>query len=44
MFKSRLPVHDKEAALMTVIMTPIATCQRLLSQARLLGWSGLSGS
>ena len=44
MFKSRPPVQDKEAGLMMMIMTPIATCSRLLSPARFLGWSGLSGS
>lgn len=36
-------VEDKEADLMAMIMSPIVTCQRLLSQARLEGWSSLPG-
>lgn len=42
MFKARLTFQDKEASLMTMIMTPIATRQRLLSQARFLRRSSLS--
>lgn len=44
MFRSRLTFQDKEAGLMTMITTSIAPWQRLLSQARILGWKGLSGS
>lgn len=42
MFKARLTFQDKEASLMTMIMTPIVTHQKLISQARFLGQSSLS--